>query len=124
MIGNWMSIRMRSGRCFAIAVSACSVGASISRMIWRLSGWSSTTRMRSVMLPLNNHRKRERKRRALPRLRLDPNPSAVHLNDALGDGQSQARATLLAGDRIVGLLELLKQLGLICSGAARAGVTH
>src|SRR6516165_1170979 len=33
MIGNWMSIRMRSGRCFAIAVSACSVGASISRMI-------------------------------------------------------------------------------------------
>ena len=52
-------------------------------------------------------------------LRLDPNPSAVHLNDALGYGKAQASATLLAGDGIIGLLKLLTQLGLISSGNAR-----
>jgi len=31
-------------------------------------------------------------------LRLDPNPAAVHLNDALRYGKSQASATLLASD--------------------------
>ncbi len=46
----------------------------------------------------------------------------MHLNDALGYGEPQAGAALLAGDRIVGLLELLKQLGLIDSGDARSGV--
>src|SRR6516164_478395 len=75
-----------------------------------------------VDLLLNNNRKGERKCGALARLRLDPNPSAVHLNDPLGDGQSQAGAALLARDRIVGLLELMKQLGLVRSGDARAGV--
>jgi len=40
----------------------------------------------------------------------------VHLNDALRYGQPQPGATFLAGDRIVGLLKLLKQLGLIGSG--------
>src|SRR6516164_11301176 len=73
-------------------------------------------------LPLNDDRQRERKSRALARLRLDPNPSAVHLNDALRYGKPQASATLLAGDRIVGLLELLKQIGLIGDGDAGAGV--
>ena len=75
-------------------------------------------------LPLNDDRQRECKSRALAGLRLDPNPAAVHLNDPLGDGQSQAGAALLAGDRIIGLLKLLKQLGLIGSGDARSGVTH
>ena len=78
---------------------------------------------RRLHLSLNNHRKREGKRRALARLRLDPNPAAVHLNDALGYGESQAGAALLAGDRVVGLLKLLKQPGLIGSGDAGSGVT-
>ena len=47
----------------------------------------------------------------------------MHLNDPLGDRQSQAGAALLAGDRIVGLLKLLKQLGLIGSGNAWSGAT-
>jgi hypothetical protein len=48
----------------------------------------------------------------------------MHLNDPLGDGQSQAGATLLLGDGIVGLLEFLKQLGLVGGGDAGAGVTN
>jgi hypothetical protein len=39
-------------------------------------------------------------------LRLDPNPAAVHLNDALRYGKSQSSAALLAGDGIIGLLKL------------------
>jgi len=39
-----------------------------------------------------------------------PNPSAVHLNDALQYGKLKAGAAFLAGDRILGLLKLLKQL--------------
>jgi hypothetical protein len=45
----------------------------------------------------------------LARLRLDPNPAAMHLNDALGYGQTQAGAAFLAGDGVVRLLKLLKQ---------------
>ena len=52
-------------------------------------------------------------------LRLDPNPSAMHLNDPLGDGQSQAGAAFLARNRIIGLLKLLKQVRLI--GSRNAG---
>jgi hypothetical protein len=51
----------------------------------------------------------------LARLRLDPNPAPVHLNDALGYSESQAGAAFLLGDGIVCLLELLEQLGLIGS---------
>jgi hypothetical protein len=58
---------------------------------------------------LNNNRQCERERRALARLRLDPNPSAVHLNDALRYGETQASVALLAGDGVVRLLKLLKQ---------------
>jgi hypothetical protein len=47
----------------------------------------------------------------------------VHLDDALRYGEPQASAALLAGDGIVGLLELLKQLGLVGCGNARAGIT-
>jgi hypothetical protein len=46
----------------------------------------------------------------------------VHLNDALRYGELQAGATLLARNRIVGLLELLKQLGLIDRGDAGTSV--
>src|SRR6516164_2736027 len=137
MLGSWISIRMRSGRCFATAASACSpssasvisqsVPASISRIIWRLSSSSSITSMRLLMLAppgLNVNRERESKRGALAGLRLDPDSAPVHLNDALRYGKSQAGAALLAGYRVVGLLKLLKQLGLIGSRDARAGVTH
>jgi hypothetical protein len=73
-------------------------------------------------LPLDDHRKTEHKSRALTDLRLDPDLAAVHLDDALGYSEAQAGATLLAGDSIVRLLELLKQPGLIGGGDARAGV--
>ena len=56
----------------------------------------------------------------MPRLRFDPDLAAVHFDDALGYGEAQAGATLLAGDGIVGLLEPLKQLCLINSGDARS----
>ena len=46
----------------------------------------------------------------------------MHLDDALGDRESQPGAALLARDRIVGLLELLEQLGLIGGGDAGAGI--
>src|SRR5215831_2799180 len=59
-------------------------------------------------LPLNNHRKREGKRRALARLRLDPDLAAVHLDDALRYGEAQAGAALLARNCIIGLLKLLE----------------
>src|SRR6516225_7883881 len=75
-----------------------------------------------VDLLLDNNRKCERKCRALARFRLDPNPSAVHLDDALGYREPQAGAALLARDGVVGLLKLLKQLGLIGCGNARAGI--
>jgi hypothetical protein len=64
-------------------------------------------------LSLDNDRECERKCGASAGLRLDPNPSAVHLDNALRYCESQAGAALLLGDGIVGLLKLLKQLGLI-----------
>ena len=76
-----------------------------------------------VDLLAGDDRERERKCRALARLRLDPNTSAVHLNNPLRDGQSQTGTALLACNRIVGLLKLLKQLGLIGGGNAGSGVT-
>jgi hypothetical protein len=74
-------------------------------------------------LPLDDDGKRESKRRALAGLRLNPDLAAVHLNDALRYGESQAGAALLAGDGVIGLLKLLKQLGLIGSGDTGSGVT-
>src|SRR5262249_52862033 len=146
-------------------------------MIWRLSGWSSTTKMRLLIpfppaarldlhsreradenasgtpsvpvsampllhtlsvrrgvaqellstcrlrLSLDNNREPEGKCRALARLRLDPDLAAAHLDDAFRYGKPQAGAAFLAGDGIVGLLKLLKQVGLIGSRDARSGVT-
>jgi hypothetical protein len=48
----------------------------------------------------------------------------VHLNDALGYSESQPGAALLLGDGIVGLLKLLKLLGLISSGGAKLQQVH
>ena len=75
-------------------------------------------------MSLDDNRQGERKGGALADLRLNPDSSPVHLNDALGNGQSQAGATLLAGDGIIGLLELLKQLDPIGSGDARTRIAH
>jgi hypothetical protein len=61
-------------------------------------------------LSFDDDRQRERKCRALTKLRLNPDLPPVHLNDALRYGEPQAGAALLARDRVVGLLELLKQL--------------
>ena len=47
----------------------------------------------------------------------------MHFYDALGYSEAQASAALLARDRIVGLLELLKELGLIGGGDTGSGVT-
>ena len=73
-------------------------------------------------LSLDNDREPEGKCRALARLRLDPDFAAVHLDDAFRYGKPQAGAALLAGNGVVGLLKLLKQVGLIGSGDAGSGV--
>src|SRR5262249_23592392 len=54
---------------------------------------------------------------------VDPNPPSVHFDNALRYGKPQASAALLAGDGIVGLLELLKQLGLVGGRDTGSGVT-
>src|SRR5262245_25774367 len=67
----------------------------------------------------------ERKYRALADDGIDPNSSAMHLDDSLGDCEPKPCATLLAaGDRVAGLLELLKQLGLISCRNAWARVMN
>jgi hypothetical protein len=48
----------------------------------------------------------------------------MHLDDALRYGESQTGAALLARDGIIGLLKLLKQLGLIGRRDTRAGVPN
>ena len=73
-------------------------------------------------LSLDNDREPEGKSRALARLRLDPDFAPVHLNNAFRYGKPQAGAALLSGDGVVGLLKLLKQVGLIGSGDAGSGV--
>ena len=40
----------------------------------------------------------------------------MHFDDALGDRETEAGPALLAGDRAVGLLEFLEDLGLISGG--------
>jgi hypothetical protein len=48
----------------------------------------------------------------------------VHLDNPLRYCQSQSGTPLLAGDGVVRLLELLKQLGLIGGGDARTGIAN
>ena len=92
------------------------MSALCQKQTWRLLRFQ-------VDLLLDDDRECERKCGALAWLRLDPDSAAVHLNDPLGDGESQTGATLLAGDGIVGLLKFLEQLGLIGSRDARSSVT-
>jgi hypothetical protein len=56
-----------------------------------------------LLLPCDGHRKR--KRRALPNDRVQPDSSAMHLDDALRNREPQASAALFARNRIVGLLK-------------------
>jgi len=65
-------------------------------------------------LRLDLDRQREREYRALADLRLDPELAPVHFDDAPRDRKTQAGAALLLGGGIVGLLEFLKNLALIC----------
>src|SRR5215472_16691031 len=78
----------------------------------------------SLHLSLDDDRKRECKSRALAGPRLHPNLAAMHLDDALRYSEPQAGATFLARDRIVGLLKLLKQLGLIGGGDTGSRIPH
>ena len=57
-------------------------------------------------------------------MRLDPDLAPVHLDDAFRYGEPQAGAALLASDGVVGLLKLLKQVGLIGRGNAGPGVAN
>src|SRR6266516_5589622 len=70
------------------------------------------------------HRQREIEDRSLARLGFDPDAPAVHLDDALGDRQAEAGPALLAGDRAVGLLELLEDFRLIDRGNAGTRVAY
>src|SRR6478736_6278263 len=70
------------------------------------------------------HRKRELEHRAFADLGLDPELAAVHLDDAAGNGKSEAGATLLFCGGVVGLLEFLENLALVGLGDARASVLH
>src|SRR6202011_955502 len=63
-------------------------------------------------------------RRALAQYRLDRDRSALHLDHALRDRQTQAGPALLARIGIVDLLELAKNPFLIRIGYARPGVAH
>jgi hypothetical protein len=62
--------------------------------------------------------------RPFARLGFDPDPPAVHFNNALSDRQAKTSSSLLAGDRAIGLLELLENLGLIGWGYTGSGVAH
>src|SRR6266498_2559905 len=75
-------------------------------------------------LRFDPHRQREIERRALARLGFHPDPPAVHLDNLLGDRQAEAGSALLARDRAVGLLELLKNLGLIGYGNTGTRVAY
>jgi hypothetical protein len=47
----------------------------------------------------------------------------VHLNDALGDGETETRPALFAGRRAVRLLKLLEDFLLVRGRYPRAGIT-
>ena len=59
-----------------------------------------------------------------PSSRFDPEPAAMHLDDAARDREPEAGAALGARRGIVGLLELLEDLRLVGGGDAGPGVAH
>ena len=98
-----------------------------SRRMRRLSSWSSTTRIRLLMLAsawrsTRTGSAKPERRSPAPGLRFDPDAPAVQLDDALGDREPKAGAALFAGAGAVGLLELLEDLLLVGLRDAGAGV--
>ena len=67
---------------------------------------------------------REPEDTALPALAAHAHGAAHLFGQVPGDGQPQTRATVLPGGGDVGLLEALKELGLLCLGQPDAGVAH
>src|SRR5689334_50603 len=67
---------------------------------------------------------RKREYRALANFRLDPDASAMHLDDALGNRQAEASAALPLSHGVVCLFELFENLTLVRRGDAWPGVTH
>jgi hypothetical protein len=62
--------------------------------------------------------------RTLAQGRLDPNATAVHLHNLLGDGEPQTGAALGLGVGAVDLVELLENSRLMFLGDARTRVCH
>src|SRR5262249_37025943 len=70
----------------------------------RRSSWSSTTRMRLLML----HRRRRVQAAPCPQPRLGPDAPTVHFNDFPGNGETRPGAALGTRVRAVDLAELLE----------------
>src|SRR5262245_60503893 len=68
---------------------------------------------RPALAELSASRQLHLEGRALAECRLHPNAAAMHLDDLLGDGEPEARATLGLGKRAVDLVELIKNAGLL-----------
>src|SRR5262249_2025844 len=73
-------------------------------------------------LRFDPHRNCKIERRSLAQLALDPDAAAVHPDNALGNGQAETGAALLACDRAVGLLKLLEDLRLIDDSDPRSRI--
>ena len=62
--------------------------------------------------------------RALAERRFDPDATAVHLDDLLGDGEAEAGPALRLGVGVVDLMELLEDAAQLLSRNAGASVGH
>ena len=62
--------------------------------------------------------------RSLPQRRFNPNAPAVHLDDLLGDGETEARTALGLGVGTVDLMELLENARLMFHGNAWPRIGH
>src|SRR5262245_3599052 len=71
---------------------------------------------------VNGNRKCER--RTLADFRLDPDASAVHLDDAFSNRQAEAGSALPLSHGVVCLFELFENLTLVRRGDAWPSVTH
>ena len=58
----------------------------------------------------------------LPTVELDPDATAVHLDDLLGDGEAEPGSALGLGVGVVHLVELVEHAGQLVLRDARAGV--
>src|SRR5262245_25566817 len=66
----------------------------------------------------------ERERGPLPQLGFNPQPAAMHLNDALGNRKPEPGAAFLLSDGRIRLLKLLKDFPLILLSYSWPGVAH